>query len=367
MIKLRATPLSVAVKEFWKARGTLIGSPTLNNIVFPTIAQFLTYLRGLRPKNRLVGAFGSLGWGGGAVKEMYEATKQMGLETVRAGHRRALQADLRGRAEVLRVRVRICGEGQGVPREDSNRDEETRRMIMSKSEQDLKDAFAGESQANRKYLAFAKKADQEGFKQVAKLFRAAAEAETVHAHNHLRAMGGIKSTRENLDEAVNGEVYEFQKMYPAMIEDAKSEGQQGGGADLHLRERGGEDPRGPLQEGHRRPGEEQGDGLLRLPGMRQYGRRLGSRQVPHLRCPEDALSRRWNSLPSLKGWKRAASNGQACGERSESLRGSSAGLCLWRGDASPPSPGAPFRPSSFCGNVFSSAITSSELRDRPHL
>ena len=94
---------------------------------------------------------------------------------------------------------------------------------MSKSEQDLKDAFAGESQANRKYLAFAKKADQEGFKQVAKLFRAAAEAETVHAHNHLRAMSGIKGTRENLDEALNGEVYEFQKMYPAMIEDSKKE------------------------------------------------------------------------------------------------------------------------------------------------
>ena len=95
---------------------------------------------------------------------------------------------------------------------------------MAKSEQDLKDAFAGESQSNRKYLAFAKKADQEGFKQVAKLFRAAAEAETVHAHNHLRALAGIKGTKENLDEALNGEVYEFQKMYPVMIEDAKKEG-----------------------------------------------------------------------------------------------------------------------------------------------
>ena len=116
VIKLRATPMSVAVKEFWKARGTLIGSPTLNNIVFPTIAQFLTYLRGLRPKNRLVGAFGSLGWGGGAVKEVYEAAKQMGLETHRAGHRRALPADLRGRAAVLRVRIWVRGEGQGVPR-----------------------------------------------------------------------------------------------------------------------------------------------------------------------------------------------------------------------------------------------------------
>ena len=160
---------------------------------------------------------------------------------------------------------------------------------MSKSEQDLKDAFAGESQANRKYLAFAKKADQEGFKQVAKLFRAAAEAETVHAHNHLRAMGGIRGTGENLDEALNGEVYEFQKMYPGMIEDAKKEANNTGGADLHLRERGGEDPRGPLQEGHRRPGQEQGDGLLRLPGMRQHGGRLGARQVPHLRRPQDLL------------------------------------------------------------------------------
>ena len=73
------------MKEFWRARGTLIGSPTLNNIVFPTIAQFLTYLRGLRPKNRLMGAFGSLGWGGGAVKEVYEAAKQMGLETYEPG------------------------------------------------------------------------------------------------------------------------------------------------------------------------------------------------------------------------------------------------------------------------------------------
>ncbi len=85
VIKLRATPMSIAVKEFWKARGTLIGSPTLNNIVFPTIAQFLTYLSGLRPKNRLIGAFGSLGWGGGAVKEVYETTKQIGLETYEPG------------------------------------------------------------------------------------------------------------------------------------------------------------------------------------------------------------------------------------------------------------------------------------------
>lgn len=98
---------------------------------------------------------------------------------------------------------------------------------MSKTEQNLKDAFAGESQANRKYLAFAKKAETEGFKQVARLFRAAAEAETVHAHNHLRELGGIKSTKENLQEAINGESYEFQKMYPLMIKDAEAEGNKG--------------------------------------------------------------------------------------------------------------------------------------------
>jgi len=80
---------------------------------------------------------------------------------------------------------------------------------MSKTEQNLKDAFAGESQANRKYLAFGEKAKREGYPQVAKLFRAAAEAETVHAHAHLRTLKGIRSTTENLQEAISGETYEF--------------------------------------------------------------------------------------------------------------------------------------------------------------
>jgi len=88
----------------------------------------------------------------------------------------------------------------------------------------LEDAFSGESQANRKYLAFAKKAEDEGFGQVAKLFRAAAEAETVHAHKHLGVMGGIRSTKENIQEAIGGETHEFTKMYPEMIEEAKKEG-----------------------------------------------------------------------------------------------------------------------------------------------
>jgi rubrerythrin len=97
---------------------------------------------------------------------------------------------------------------------------------MSKTEQSLKEAFAGESRANRKYLAFAGKADQEGYPQVARLFRAAAEAETIHAHNHLRALKGVKSTKENLQEAIAGETHEFKKMYPEMIEAAKAEGQK---------------------------------------------------------------------------------------------------------------------------------------------
>ena len=94
----------------------------------------------------------------------------------------------------------------------------------TKTEKNLLEAFAGESQANRRYLAFAKQADKEGYTQVAKLFRAAAEAETVHAHAHLRTLGGVKSTAENLKEAVSGEAHEFTKMYPAMIDDAKKEG-----------------------------------------------------------------------------------------------------------------------------------------------
>lgn len=99
-----------------------------------------------------------------------------------------------------------------------------REDAMSETLDRLLEAFAGESQANRKYLAFAEKADKEGFTQVARLFRAAAEAETVHAHAHLRAMGGVHGTRENLEEAIAGETHEFRHMYPEMIETARAEG-----------------------------------------------------------------------------------------------------------------------------------------------
>ena len=94
---------------------------------------------------------------------------------------------------------------------------------MSKTEQNLKDAFAGESQANRKYLAFAEKADKEGYAQAARLFRAAAAAETVHAHAHLRTLKGVGATVDNLKEAIAGETHEFKNMYPAMIKEAKAE------------------------------------------------------------------------------------------------------------------------------------------------
>jgi rubrerythrin len=88
---------------------------------------------------------------------------------------------------------------------------------MSDTLADLKEAFAGKSQANRKYLAFAKKAEQEGFANVGRLFRAAAEAETIHAHGHLAAMDGIGSTADNLEAAVAGETYEYTEMYPPML------------------------------------------------------------------------------------------------------------------------------------------------------
>ena len=94
---------------------------------------------------------------------------------------------------------------------------------MSKTRENLESAFAGESQANRKYLFFAEKAESEGQRRIARLFRAAAEAETVHARNHLRVLQGIKSTEENLQAAISGENHEFTEMYPQFIDTGNSE------------------------------------------------------------------------------------------------------------------------------------------------
>jgi rubrerythrin len=95
---------------------------------------------------------------------------------------------------------------------------------MSQTEKNLAEAFAGESQANRKYLAFAKRAEQDGFPNVARLFRTTAEAETIHAHGHLSAMDGVRATAENLKAAVAGETHEFKEMYPPMLQQAEAEG-----------------------------------------------------------------------------------------------------------------------------------------------
>ena len=97
---------------------------------------------------------------------------------------------------------------------------------MSRTIENLKDAFAGESQANRRYIAYARKAEEEGFPQVARFFRAAAEAETVHALNHLRIMKEVKSTAENLDTAIKGETFEFTEMYPEYLSIAREEGER---------------------------------------------------------------------------------------------------------------------------------------------
>jgi len=95
---------------------------------------------------------------------------------------------------------------------------------MSTTSEDLEFAFAGESQANRKYLFFAERAEEEGYKHIARLFRATAEAETVHARNHLKVMQGIESTKDNLLTAIGGENHEFTEMYPGFIKQAETEG-----------------------------------------------------------------------------------------------------------------------------------------------
>lgn len=95
---------------------------------------------------------------------------------------------------------------------------------MPTTNENLKAAFLGESQANRLYIAFAKKAEEEGYTQAAKLFRAAAEAETIHVLNHIQITGQVKTTMDNLSTAISGESYEFQKMYPEFLATAKQEG-----------------------------------------------------------------------------------------------------------------------------------------------
>ena len=95
---------------------------------------------------------------------------------------------------------------------------------MKQTIDNLKEAFAGESQASQKYLAFSKKAEKEGFKNIAALFRTAAQAERIHAEAHLGAMDGIATTAQNLETAIAGETYEYTTMYPPMLKQAEAEG-----------------------------------------------------------------------------------------------------------------------------------------------
>jgi len=95
---------------------------------------------------------------------------------------------------------------------------------MATTTDNLKEAFAGESQANQKYLNFAKKAEQDGFKNIAKLFRLTAEAEKIHAEGHFKSLDGVGSTAQNLQAAIDGETYEYTKMYPPMLKQAETDG-----------------------------------------------------------------------------------------------------------------------------------------------
>lgn len=100
------------------------------------------------------------------------------------------------------------------------------KTVMNQTDKNLKKAFAGESQANRHYLFYAKKADEEGFPQIAKLFRAAAKAETIHAFNHIRVMGKTESTIDNLNAAIKGENFEYKEMYPKYLRVSKKDRNQ---------------------------------------------------------------------------------------------------------------------------------------------
>jgi rubrerythrin len=98
-----------------------------------------------------------------------------------------------------------------------------KEVVMPSTPDNLKEAFAGESQANRKYLAFAEKAEKDGFPNIARLFRTTAEAETIHALGHLAALGMVGNTTENLQAAIAGETYEYTEMYPPMLEQAETD------------------------------------------------------------------------------------------------------------------------------------------------
>ena len=158
-----------------------------------------------------------------------------------------------------------------------------------KTTENLKAAFAGESQAHMRYMIFADKAEKEGLRNIARLFSAVSFAERVHATAHHNVVFGVKPTAENLDSAVAGETYEVEKMYPEFHADAEKEGGAGRPDDHPLRLRGGEDPPEAV-----RPRESGGDvrkgspdrGHPHLPRMRPYDRGGSPGQVSRVRRGE---------------------------------------------------------------------------------
>jgi len=133
---------------------------------------------------------------------------------------------------------------------------------MKKTEKNLMDAFTGESKAGRKYLAYAQQAEREGYSQAAKLFKAVSAAEAIHALAHLRLLGMVKSTAENLEESISGETHTFTKMYPAMIQDAEEEGQKAAAITMGFA--------AEVEEGHARLYRKVLDDLENLPGADYY-------------------------------------------------------------------------------------------------
>jgi rubrerythrin len=105
---------------------------------------------------------------------------------------------------------------------------------MSKTDENLQHAIAGEAEARLRYTAFAMQAMQDGHPEIAQLFLEAAGAETIHGIRHMRAAGGIGSTRDNLDLAANGEQNEIEEMYPRFIKEARAEGREDAAASFEM-------------------------------------------------------------------------------------------------------------------------------------
>ncbi|MFH1721775.1 MAG: rubrerythrin [Candidatus Altiarchaeota archaeon] len=213
LLRLRLNHRSDIIKEALEAKAILIGTPTLNNTIYPTVAELLTYIRGLRPQKKIWHAFGSYGWGGGGVEAVEKEFKDCAYEF-----------------ESSKLKV------QYVPTDKELKEcfvfgaafakKSKRKNNMTKTDENLKEAFAGESMARNKYDYFAKVARKEGYHFVASLFEETALNEMQHAKDHFKFMKGIGSTTDNLKAAIEGEHYENTQMYPTMAKEAREDGEE---------------------------------------------------------------------------------------------------------------------------------------------